>query len=430
MTRDSHHMILLAPKIITMMPGAAPIENGALVVRDATVAAVGPAAHIIGEYPSLARREFRNAVLLPGLINLHTHLELPPLMDAVHAKTFPDWAKNLIVKIRKLRRRDFRKAVARNISELVRTGTTTVGDICARGLSPAMLRQSGLRSVVFHEIISMDEVSLISRLRRSFLLLRLQVLLSRDSALVLNSISPHAVFTAAEPVLTRINKIAARKHLVIAMHVAESPDETRLLRREASGFDMLYQAAGWDTAWAPSAKSSFEYLSRIGLLGPHLLAAHAVQAGDADIALLKQTGTSVAHCPRSNHEIGVGRMTLKKFLDAGITVGLGTDSLASSPSLSMWDEMRFAYEAHQADGVTPYLLFQLATGNGAQALRMENEIGSLAPGRKADIIAVGLPKKDSGDLYSDLLRETESCIMSMVNGRMIRNDPGCRSQDT
>ena len=112
-------------------------------------------------------------------------------------------------------------------------------------------------------------------------------------------------------------------------------------------------------------------------------------------------------------------MPLKKFLDAGVIVGLGTDSLASSPSLNMWDEMRYAYRIHRRDGVSAEDIFRLATINGAKALGLDKEIGTLEPGKKADIIAVPLPEKNTGDLYSDLLRETKSCIMTMVNGKIL-----------
>jgi cytosine/adenosine deaminase-related metal-dependent hydrolase len=112
-------------------------------------------------------------------------------------------------------------------------------------------------------------------------------------------------------------------------------------------------------------------------------------------------------------------MPLKKFLDAGVVVGLGTDSLASSPSLSLWDEMRSAYQIHRSAGVTARDIFTLATNGGAKALGMFNAIGSIEPGKRADIIAVPLPKKDSGDIYSDLLGETKSCIMSVVDGKIL-----------
>jgi cytosine/adenosine deaminase-related metal-dependent hydrolase len=203
------------------------------------------------------------------------------------------------------------------------------------------------------------------------------------------------------------------------MHVAESKDELALLQRRKSGLDRVYNLAGWDLAWAPSGISSFEYLKRIGLLSPRLLAVHAVQATVEDIALIKKSKTSIAHCPRSNNKLRVGKLPLKKLLDAGITVGLGTDSLASSPSLSMWDEMRFAYKIHKQDGISAQDIFTLATINGAKALGLEKDVGSIEPGKKADIIAVPMPLRNTGNLYCDLLRETKSCIMTMVNGKIL-----------
>ncbi len=206
------------------------------------------------------------------------------------------------------------------------------------------------------------------------------------------------------------------------MHVAESKDEIRLLQRKKNRFEKLYRAVGWDTAWAPSTDSPFEYLHMLGLLNDDFLAVHAVQATDKDISLIKRSRVAVAHCPRSNKETGVGKMPLRKFLDAGVVVGLGTDSLASSPSLNLWDEMRSAYRMHRSDGITVKDIFTIATTGGAKALGMFNKIGSIEACKRADIIAVPLHKKDTGDIYSDLLRETKSCIMSVVDGKILYHD--------
>ena len=206
------------------------------------------------------------------------------------------------------------------------------------------------------------------------------------------------------------------------MHAAETKAEGRLLRREKGDLDRLYSAAGWRREWSPEAPSSIALLGRIGILGPSLLLVHAVDVSDKDIAMIKRSDTAVSHCPRSNHSLHVGTMPLKKMLDAGIPVGLGTDSLASVPTLNLWDEMRFAYNLHRKNGISPQDILYLATMGGAKALGMEKEIGSLESGKKADIIAVPLPRKNTGDIRSDLLRETESSIMTMVNGKILHMD--------
>jgi cytosine/adenosine deaminase-related metal-dependent hydrolase len=219
--------------------------------------------------------------------------------------------------------------------------------------------------------------------------------------------------------LREIGELTHRKKLNLCMHVAESKDEIKLLHGLKSGYERLYDAVGWDLAWAPSADSPLQYLQRIGLLSPNFLAVHAVQASDKDMRILNKTGTPVAHCPRSNKETGVGRMTLKKLLEAGVVVGLGTDSLASSPSLNMWDEMRYAYQIHRGGGISAEDILRLATIGGAKALGLDQEIGTLASAKKADLIVIPLPGKNTGNLYCDLLRETKSCIMSVVNGKIL-----------
>ena len=418
-------MILISPTILTMQRGAAPIVNGAIVIIRDRIAAVGPADRIIKHYPKHRLYRFENTVLMPGLVNLHTHLELPPLLNAVRAPAFPDWVLNLVRAKKDLTADDYASAAAQNIKALIRSGTTTVGEICTHGLSPGLLKRSGLRAVIYHEIISMGPSSPSYLWTKAITPRRDLLHISRPlSGLVQAGISPHAPYTVSKAVLIRTGEISRKKHLRLAMHVAESREEIRLLQGKKSGFEKLYRAAGWDPAWAPSADSSIQYLHGLGLLSGNFLAVHAVHATDSDIPLLRKTRASVAHCPRSNRETRAGKMSLRKFLDAGIIVGLGTDSLASSPSLNMWDEMRYAYRAHRRDGVSALTVFTLATAGGAAALGMGKETGSLGPGRRADVIAVRLPKKKSGDPYSDLLRETESCIMSVVNGKIIwRNDP-------
>ena len=350
---------------------------------------------------------------MPGLVNVHAHLELPFLRNSIRANSFSEWVLNLIQAKKGLKQSDYVLSSKGNINALIQTGTTTVGEICTHGISPILLKKSGLRTVVYNEIIRMDDTEGKSS---GF---TVQSSGQRQSSLLQRGLSPHSPYTVSEKVLREVAAMAVRNDFKLAIHAAESKDELRLLQRKKSGLEQLYQFAHWDLSLAPRASSSFEFLNRIGLLSPRLLAVHAVQVTDQDIILIKKTKVSVAHCPRSNKELGVGKMPLKKFLNKGITVGLGTDSLASVSTLNMWDEMRYAYRIHRQDGISAEDIFRIATVGGAKALGWDKEIGTLEPGKKADIIAVPLPKKNTGDLYSDLLRETKSCIMTMVNGKIL-----------
>lgn len=403
-------MIITCKKLV-FAPGAQVINKGAVAINKGIILSIGPADSIISKYPRYDVYRLHNAVLLPGLVNLHAHLELPPLRVSIRTKSLPDWVLNLIRVKKKISLQDYAHAASKNIDALVRSGTTCIGEICTHGMSPSLLEQSGLRAVVFQELISMyghTGNTVLPPLAKS-----------GRNRLMHYGLSPHAPYTVAKHLLLKIKELSERKPVHIAMHIAESKDEIKLLQRGKSGLEKLYQFAGWDLTWAPTGKSSFEYLNRIGFLSPHLLAVHAVHVTDRDIKLIRKTKVSVAHCPRSNKGLGVGRMPLGKLLKAGITVGLGTDSLASVPTLSMWDEMRYAYKIHKSDGISAEDIFGLATIGGARALGLDKEIGTLEMGKKADIIAVPLPNKNTGDLYSDLLRETKSCIMSVVNGKIL-----------
>ncbi|HYA86246.1 MAG TPA: amidohydrolase family protein [Nitrospirota bacterium] len=398
-------MIITSAKLITCQHSATPITDGAVVINKGIISAIGQAGYLSNRYPKQDVLRLQNVVIMPGLVNAHVHLELPPLLDSIRAQTFTDWVLNLIQAKKKLKERDYSSAAFENMHTVTRTGTTTVAEICTHAASPPLIKKIGLRAIVYNEIINMGP--------------RLLVPSHKDSTLVKFGLSPHTPYTVSRALLLEIEKLAQMKQLRLAMHIAESKDELKLLQGKKSQLEKLFEFAHWDLSCSPQGSSSFEYLDRIGFLSPRLLAVHAVQAKDSDVRIIKKNKVSIAHCPRSNRELNVGRMPLKKYLDAGIAVGLGTDSLASVTNLNMWDEMRYAFQLHRQDGITAEDIFKLATIRGARALGLDNEIGTLEPGKKADIIAVPLPKKNTGNLYSDLLRETKSCIICMVNGNIL-----------
>ncbi|HWR73364.1 MAG TPA: amidohydrolase family protein [Nitrospirota bacterium] len=403
-------MILLSSILLTLAHDAAPVVNGAIVVRDGVITEHGTASRILKRHPHQKTYRLENAVLMPGLVNAHAHLELPPLLETIRAETFPAWVQNLIRVKRLIGISRYEAAARKNIETLADSGTTTVGEICTHNVSPRLLKESGLRCIIYSEVIGMSPSASAARISCPP---------SRPASLVQYGISPHSPYTVSRTLLQRIKTISTRRNLRLAMHVAESADEAGLLQRKKSGLKNLYQAVGWDLDWAPVAASPLAYLRDQGVLGPDFLAVHAVQISASDIDILRRSRTPVAHCPRSNHETGVGRMPLRKMLDAGVPVGLGTDSLASSPSLSMWDEMRYALKAHGRSGVSAEDILRLATEGGAKALGLGREIGTIERGKRADIIAVPLPSRNTGNLYPDLLRETKTCIMSVVNGKVL-----------
>jgi len=403
-------MIIQAPFIITMDPHQRILRDGAVAIRRGCIRDIGAAHQIKANYPRDKHLHLKNSVLMPGLVNVHAHLELPPLLDKIRSPNYPMWVLNLLKQKKHLSLDDYENAARANVTALLSTGTTSVGEICTHNISPSVLRHAGIRSIIYHEIISMDPSARPPRIGK---------LMHRPSSLITHAVSPHSPYTVAEPVLRMISRSANRRHVPISMHVAESKDEIRFLRMKPGGIDRIYAAAGWQRSWAPVAASPIAYLFSLGVMNSHFLAVHAVNITDDDIRLLKKSRSSVAHCPRSNALLRVGTMPLKKMLDAGIPIGLGTDSLASAPSLNLWDEMRYAYRMHRTGRVTSLNIFRMATSGGAKALGLNERTGRLVSGLQADIIAVPIPHKLSGDLYSDLLRETKKSIMTMVHGKVL-----------
>jgi cytosine/adenosine deaminase-related metal-dependent hydrolase len=400
-------MIIAANKIIFRVDRD-PLEDHALLVRGSSIAAIGQRDRIIQTHSRDRIMRFEHGVLLPGLVNLHAHLELPALNTSHRSNGYASWVLSLLEAKAGLTVQDYISAARNNVRELIHSGTTTVAEISTHNVSPAVLKKSGLRAVVYHEIISMRPGSAVA-----FVPWR------RDTTLIRHGLSPHSPHTVSEQALDFLHQYAKEHRLPLCMHVAESKDELLLFQGRKSGLDKLYAAAGWDRAWAPRAGSPFQYLDRLGMLGTGFLAVHAVQAGADDISIIARTGASVAHCPRSNRTLRVGTMDLRAMLDAGVSVGLGTDSLASSPTLNLWDEMRAAYIMHRLRGLTPADILNMATRSGAEALGMLQRIGTLEKGKQADCIVLPLPRKDTGNLCSDLLRETKSSIMTMVNGKVL-----------
>jgi len=405
-------MLIIAHRIL-QQAYQNPKKKWAILIKNGRILTTGPAESLQRSFSRNKVVDLHEAIVMPGLVNVHTHLEIPSLHEKIAAGTYSSWVLNLLKIKRSLSQRDYRTAATENIRSLLESGTTTIGEISTHRTSPKLLAESGLRAHVFQEIISMDPAKGTPSPAS---------LLQRDRSLIRFVLSPHSPHTVSEQALGVIRDLQERKHFRLSMHAAETKAEGRLLRREKGDLDRLYSAAGWRREWSPEAPSSIALLGRIGILGPSLLLVHAVDVSDKDIAMIKRSDTAVSHCPRSNHSLHVGTMPLKKMLDAGIPVGLGTDSLASVPTLNLWDEMRFAYNLHRKNGISPQDILYLATMGGAKALGMEKEIGSLESGKKADIIAVPLPRKNTGDIRSDLLRETESSIMTMVNGKILHMD--------
>jgi cytosine/adenosine deaminase-related metal-dependent hydrolase len=410
--------VILTARLVLPISGP-PLSDGGLLIDDGTIRAVGPASSLIRDFPDHPCESLGNVTLLPGLVNAHTHLELTGLAGQLPlGRPFSEWVVSLLA-LRPGLDGSFYGASARDgAGKLLREGVTCVADVTTSGAGLNALRATGLRGVVFQEVLGLDPQQADHRLAMCEEAVRSLVAESRGS-LVSVGISPHAPYSLSEQLLELCAAFLRRTGLLATTHVAESPEEVTYIGLGIGSLaSELLPAVG---RHAPShrvcGESPVAFLDRFGLLSERLLAAHAVQVARSDLDLLRARNVAVAVCPRSNHHLRVGYPPLPRYLASGLRVGLGTDSLASNDSLSLWDELRFARTLY-GETVTPRQLVTMATLGGATALGLGAQIGSLEPGKRADVIAVALDRFDESDPYETLLAQAseKAVVLTMVDG--------------
>jgi cytosine/adenosine deaminase-related metal-dependent hydrolase len=351
-----------------------PIERGGVAVERGRVVAVGPADELEGE-----RRDFPEAAIVPGLVNAHSHLEYAVYAGFGDGLTFGPWLHTHIERKARIGWEEFVAIASLGAAECLGSGVTTIADASFSGASAVSAAQVGLRGVVYLEIFGSD----VDAARQRLTELRSRVESSLGTGVRLG-VSPHAPYSASPDVYRAVYELG----LPVATHVAESDDETDYLLKGEGPIAAVSEIE-------PPGTTSVRHLAAHGLLEPRVVAAHCVKVGAEDIALLAEHDVAVAHCPRSNAVLGCGIAPLRELLDAGLRVGLGTDSPASTPSFDMWEEMRTAVYAARARAERPDALsaseaLELATLGSARALGLADELGSLAPGKRADLAVVSL----------------------------------------
>ena len=408
--------IWTARYVITMDPARRVIKNGAVAIRADRIIAVGPRAEIDRRYQAAQRLDRPDALIAPGLVNTHTHVPMSLLRGIANDVRLQDWLTKFIF-----------PAEAKNVSvdfvrwgtrlaclEMLLSGTTTYTDMYYFEDAIAEAdREAGLRAVLGETIIGFpvpdaptpeDALRFTERYIQRF----------RNDALVVPAVAPHALYTNSDATLKAARALADRYGVPLVIHIAET-------RRER------------DDALAKWGKTPAAELDSLGVLTGRTIAAHCVWVDDADIAILKSRGTGVAHCPSSNMMLASGVAPVVKMLAAGLNVGLGTDGPAGSNNdFDLMEEMDLAAKLQKVSTADPQALsaaqsFEMATIGGARALGLEKEIGSLEPGKRADLITMRLDVPNAVPLY-DVVSQIVYALKgagvrdSMVNGRLLLRD--------
>ena len=391
---------------------SAPIENGAVVYEKDKIIAVGKNAEIIEKFPEATIENLGETAILPGFVNCHSHLELTAMRGFAdeHDADFTSWLMK-ITKTRgeKLTDEDVQNAAILGAIEGAHAGITTFGDIGRFGANGFQaLKNVGLRGVVFQETeFSPDTKTAnedFTKLKEKFLALK-----ENETNIVNIGISPHAPYTVSAKLFELIAEYAIANDVKISIHAAESAMEEELMRCGSGFFAGIYEKYG--LTWQSPHCSTIEMLDKIGVLQAKPLLAHCVRVSERDIELIKNSDSRIAHCPKSNAKFGHGIAPLEKFLAAQISVGFGSDSMASNNTCDIFEEARFATLfarnlPERKRFLQPQEIIETATIGGAKALGLENEIGSLEVGKQADFAVISLENISqipNHDIYSTLL---------------------------
>lgn len=357
---------------------APPIEDGAVLVDDrGKIAAVGPNARVPA--PETAeRRELKDAALMPGLVNTHTHLELTHLAGKNAEREFASWIGTIRVLKDATPPAEFYRSAEQGVRAAWAAGITCVADTGSSGAAAAALSALGARGIAYQEVFGPDPAQAPASLAAlEEALARLGPFASERLRL---GVSPHAPYSVSRPLYRAVADLARRDGLPVAVHLAESREETAFLQDGRGPFADALRRRGIEVS--AQRVSPVRYLVDLGVVhrASAVLCIHCVHVDDRDIALLAAAGVAIAHCPRSNRAHGHGTAPLAAFRRAGVRVGLGTDSVVSTGDVSLWPEARAA-------GLLGEEALRLLTIEGARALGLDAAIGSLDVGKEADLAA-------------------------------------------
>src|SRR5438128_1221565 len=408
-------IIIRGGTVVTMDGSHRVIEQGAVAVKNGRIVEVGKTAEIDRDYAAREVVDATGKVVIPGLINGHTHVPMTlfrgladdlDLNEWIRKYIFPAEAKNVT--------EDFvRAGTLLGLAEMIRGGTTTYCDMYyfEDAIADETAR-AGLRGVLGETLIDFpvadnktnaEGMAYVEKFVKHW----------QGSELITAAIAPHAPYTVSEEHLKAIRAFSDRTGAPIVTHISETKREV-------------------DDSIKAKGASPIDYLNRIGFLNNRVIAAHVVWPTEEELGLLKKLGVGIVHNPQSNMKLASGVAPVPEMLKQDLPVGLGTDGAASNNDLNLWEEMDTAAKLHKLISKDPKVVnaeeaFEMATIRGARALHLEREIGSIEKGKRADLVVVDLDDLNQTpyyNIYSDLVYATKAADVRtvIVEGRVVMRD--------
>src|SRR6266498_552950 len=408
-------MLVLGGTIVTMDGSRRVIENGAIAIGAGRILAVGPRAELQSQYSAAETIDAGGKLIIPGLINGHTHIPMTLFRGLADDLDLQDWLTKYIfpAEAKNVTEEFVRVGTRLGLAEMIRGGTTTycdmyyfedaIGDETAKAGVRGVLGETVIDFPVADNKTNAEAMAYVERFVSRW----------KGNDLIVAAIAPHAPYTVSEEHLKAIRAFSERAGGPLVTHMSDTEREV-------------------DDSLKAKGASPVDYLTRIGFLSDRVIAAHMVWPSAGEIDILKRVGVGVVHNPQSNMKLASGVAPVPKMMADGVRVGLGTDGAASNNDLSMWEEMDTAAKLHKVFSGDPKVMsaeeaFELATIRGAQALHLEKEIGSIEKGKRADLVLVNrdsLNQIPLYNVYSDLVYATKASDVAtvIINGKIVMRD--------
>ncbi len=386
------------------------LENHCIVVEGSKIASIEPSTRVKAK----ETHDLGDAVLMPGLINSHTHLELTDLGRPVTRR--PDLTEWLD-EVRELRNgkkdAELIKSSSKGVDASIEYGTTTIVDHANSGLSYKPLKDCGMRKFILFEMVGFP----LHLYQKKAKQLDDRIAMVEEDDFLKWGVAPHSVYGASEPLLKKCREEADKGARIVSVHASEHEGEVELFETGGGPFVAFLERLGSDLHnWKAPKMTPVEYLDKLGLVTSRTLLVHCNYLRELDFDIVRKAGATAVYCPRSHFYFYHRYHPFKKLLAKGIRVVLGTDSMVSNWSLDLLEEMKFIY--HSYEGTAPEHLIRMATANAAEALGLGDKAGKLAPGMEADICAIHIPRKSEKPIEA-LFDQRSRNIFTMAAGKVL-----------
>jgi 5-methylthioadenosine/S-adenosylhomocysteine deaminase len=406
--------------VLTLDAGATEIINGAVAIGQDAITAVGPADEF-RDWRISQVIDARGGIIMPGLVNSHTHAAMTCFRGLADDLHLMNWLNNHIFPAEA--KLDDQKVYAGSLlacAEMIMSGTTCFCDMYLFEDAVARAaKKAGMRAVVGEVLYDFNSPNY-GPIKNGFKYTQKLIDTWQNDPLVTIAVEPHSTYLCAPQLLKKAFKLTQSFNLPLVIHLAESKSEIRQLKERYN-------------------RTPVEHLAEMGVLATNVLACHCVELTDNDIALLKRFDVKVAHNAESNMKLASGVAPIPRLINEGICVGMGTDGCASNNDLDLFLEMDSVAKLHKVKTLDPTVMdaltvLKMATINGARALGLDQAIGSLEIGKKADLIVIDTNKPHLTPMYNPVSHLVYAAMgsdvtTSIINGNVILQDGRIKTID-